>query len=987
MIFRICFLISLFWTQINPAFAKKPPLDSLLSISSSQSGLDRLVTQNLIVRHYDLDDGGTLALCDSIFKEADRLGEYLQGIDAQLTKGHIYYEMRAFDLAMETYKKIKDYTVKHQVEEKYYDTYGAIIGVFEVWNQPDSAMFYSKYNLKYWAQHDTVEYVYALNRLSYHYGMYEFPLKKYDIQKRLLSIGRIRNDSSVIAAAYTQIACLLGNQLDDAGAEEFYQKAIYFNELTGNKSQMIIALCNYGIFVKKRGDYRKADSLQRAALQQIDNSLSDWNQSYFRCHIHHNLASLYRVQGIWDSTIVQGRKSLIFADNGYHVKVMAGTKAEMLFAFAELGLLDSAQVYKDALFQLISRKTNPKQYKVGLEGSVRLLEKQSKFQEALEAYKGFTKLQDSLNSVVQGQQLEFKTATFKMKEKDLDIDKLTFEKNRSNAFRNLFLILLLAFIVVATSLIYTYYFRARKNKQLLINSQEIEQLKSRFFANISHELRTPLTLILGPTESLLSRAKPEDKGLLLLIKTHSLRLKKLVNQVLELTKIEAGKLKLQVAQQNVLPYLNGWVYSFKSQAEDKNIKLTVRSKEDSLPFFFQRDYLEHIINNLVHNAIKFSSQGGSIDVSAGYSPDTKEVLIEIQDNGIGISQEDLPYIFDRFYQVKNAASPLYEGTGIGLALTKELVELHGGEIQVKSKHELGTTFFLRFPTGSENFSPDQIINLSDKASPDFTAGEEIYQNDPEEDSGVPIILIVEDQDEVRAYLSSELSRSFRIITASNGAEGVEIAKNQVPDLILSDLMMPVMGGLEFAGIMKNDPATDHIPFVMLTARGETADIIEALETKVDSYLTKPFNPAELTLRINNLIQLKQNIREKYAAAGEEIIQEPGYSPKEVQFLAAIDTVLEDNLVNEQLDVNLLADAIHLSRSQLFRKLRSITGESPSGYIRKFRLEKARNLLQNEYVTVAEVSFLVGFNSPSYFSKCFSDQFGTSPGMYTRSKIK
>ncbi len=750
---------------------------------------------------------------------------------------------------------------------------------------------------------------------------------------------------------------------------------------------MIIALSNYGIFVKKRGDYRKADSLQRASLQQLDNSLSNWHESYFRCHIHHNLASLYRAQGFWDSTIVQGRKSLFFAENGYHVKVMAGTKAEMLIAFTSLGLLDSAQVYKDALFQLISRKTNPKQYKVGLEGAVTLLEKQGKFKEALEAYKGFTKLQDSLNSVVQSQQLEFRTATFKMKEKDLDIDKLTFEKNRSDAYKNLFLILLLAFIVVATSLIYTYYFRARKNKQLLINSQEIEQLKSRFFANISHELRTPLTLILGPTESLLSRANAEDKGLLLLIKTHSLRLKKLVNQVLELTKIEAGKLTLRVSQQNILPYLRGWVYAFKSQADNKNVQLTVASKEDSLDFFFQKDYLEHIINNLIHNAIKFSSQGGRIELFAAYTDDKKEVIIEVRDEGIGISEEDLPHIFDRFYQVETTGSPLYEGTGIGLSLTKELVELHLGTIKVNSVPGQGTNFHIRFPSSSEGFAPEQITQASWQIKLADESKEEACQNDPQESQALPLILIVEDQDEVRAYLSSELSRSFRIITAGNGEEGIEIAKSQIPDLILSDLMMPVMGGLEFAEIMKNDPATDHIPFIMLTARDETQDIIEALESKVDSYLTKPFNPAELTLRITNLIQLKQNIRKKYTSAGIEIIQEPGYSPKEVQFLSDIDSILEENLTNEQLDVNLLADAVHLSRSQLFRKLRSITGESPSGYIRKFRLEKARNLLQNEYVTVAEVSFLVGFNSPSYFSKCFSDHFGTSPGMYIKSKAK
>lgn len=989
MKFRVCFLISLLWIQINPTSAQIPPLDSLLNAASSQSGPERLVTQNLIVRYHDLPDGGSIVLCDTIFQVADRLGEYLEGVEAQLTKGHIYFEEREFELALITYKKIKNYIVSHKIEQQYHEAFGAIAGVFEAWNQPDSALYYAGFNIDYWAEHDSTELAFSLKRMSYYYSLYELPLKSYQTEQRLLEIGRARNDSSIIASAYSQIASLLGYQLDDNEAEKYYHKAIDYNTNQESQQELVIVLSNYGIFNKKRGRYEKADSLQRAALSEIDSTINNWNLAYFKSHIYHNLSALFRAQNMWDSTLYYGRKSLTFTETGYHTKVIASTSAEMVIAFSELGILDSAQIYHDRVFELIRRKINPKQYKVGLEGRAIFLEKKGDFKGAHQAYRQFSELDDSLKAIQQGHQLTFSMESFKMKERDLAIDRLTLEKQSADNLRNLLLVLFLSFITVSIVWIYTYYFRAKKNKQLLLKTQEIEQLKSKFFANISHELRTPLTLILGPTETLLSKASAEDKGLLMLIKTHSLRLKKLVNQVLELTKIEAGKMKLKVREENILPYLKGWVYSFKSQAETKSVILQVSSPEQSLSFYFQKDYLEHIVNNLVHNAIKFSSEGSTVRVTALRSKDQQEIIITVTDRGIGIPSEALPFIFDRFYQVENPNNPFYEGTGIGLSLTKELVELHGGTIEVSSTPGFGTKFTLTFSAGFEHFSKDQIreplpysqqIDLgSEEISPDGFIVSEKDQR--------ALVLIVEDQEEVRSYLKSELSATFQIITAENGQQGLEIARNRVPDLILSDMMMPVMDGLELANILKNDPITDHIPMIMLTARGETEDILEALESKVDSYLTKPFNPSELTLRISNLIQLKKNIGKQYSSNGHQIVEESGYSPKEAQFLATIEAVLEEHLANEQLDVNLLADAMNLSRSQLFRKLRSISGESPSSYIRDFRLEKAKLLLQNEYLTVAEVSFLVGFNSPSYFSKCFSDKFGKSPGKLIRSRTE
>lgn len=454
MVFRICFLISLFWIQINPIFAKKPPLDSLQRAASSQSGLEKLETQNQIVRYYDLPDQGSLALCDTIFLVADSIGEYLQGSKAQLTKGHIYFEMREFELALETYKRVKNYIVKHHIDRQYHEAFGAIAGVFEAWNQPDSALYYSGYNLAYWAKQDSAELAFSLKRMSYYYSLYEFPLKAYQTEQRLLEIGRAINDSAIIASAYSQIASLLGFQLDDEEAVKYYQKAITYNKALKSQQELVIVLSNYGIFNKKRGNYGKADSLQRAALAEIDTSINNWNLAYFQSHIYHNLSALFRAQSKWDSTLYYGRKSLFYTELGYHTKVIAATSAEMVIAFSELGMLDSAQVYQDLVFEFVSRKLNPKQYKVGMEGKAIFLEKQGKFREAYHAYKEYNTLDDSLNMILQGYQLAFSLESFKMKEKDLAIDRLTVEKQSADNFRNTLLVLFFSFISIALSLIH-----------------------------------------------------------------------------------------------------------------------------------------------------------------------------------------------------------------------------------------------------------------------------------------------------------------------------------------------------------------------------------------------------------------------------------------------------------------------------------------------------------------------------------------------------
>jgi signal transduction histidine kinase/ligand-binding sensor domain-containing protein/DNA-binding response OmpR family regulator len=544
--------------------------------------------------------------------------------------------------------------------------------------------------------------------------------------------------------------------------------------------------------------------------------------------------------------------------------------------------------------------------------------------------------------------------------------------------------------------------------------KELDHLKSSFFANISHEFRTPLTLILGPLQGMLSKTKdPESKKEFGIMQRSALRLQRLIDQLLSLAKLEAGQMKLQASENNIVRLVKSYLQQFESLAIQKGIDLTFRSKEEEIPVFVDPDKLEKVLYNLLSNAFKFTGDGGRIVVEVGSrqsavsssqfavpshqfttSPLHQFITITISDTGSGIPPDKLPYIFDRFYQADDANSRRYEGTGIGLALTKELVELHHGTIKVESEVGKGTAFFVNLPLGKKHLKTEEISNIEHPTSNIQHPASSIqhpvssirYQLEK------PALLIVEDNADLRDYIHEYLIDSYQVIEAADGKEGLEQAIEKIPDLIISDVMMPKMDGFELCARLKTDERTSHIPVILLTARAGMESKIEGLETGADDFITKPFEIEELLVRIKNLIEQRRKLRERFLKNADKIglsrlieLPESGMASMDQKFLQKATGIVEKHLENPGFSVDLFINEMAVSQVQLYRKLKAIVNMSGNEFIRFIRLSHAARMIIQKSGNITQIAYAVGFNNPSYFAECFKKQFGILPSEYPSGK--
>ena len=530
--------------------------------------------------------------------------------------------------------------------------------------------------------------------------------------------------------------------------------------------------------------------------------------------------------------------------------------------------------------------------------------------------------------------------------------------------------------------------------------KELDSLKSTFFANISHEFRTPLTLILGPVQQAMESVPASEpieevkdipvKGRHLeVVRRNALRLQNLVDQLLDLSKLDNGKMRLQVSQGPLVQFIRNLVFSFESLAERKRIHLQTSFPPELEDAFFDRDKWEKILVNLLSNAFKFTPENGTIGVevescSAG-------LRVRISDSGKGMDAGEINKIFDRFYQVEGTEA---RGTGIGLSLVKELVELHRGQISVESAKGKGTTFKVSLPVARDAFDESAITTSSvsshDGYLPVFVDAE--HQVDgmaatsppPLGEAGRGRLLIVEDNPDLRSFISETMQGGYQILTAENGKTGLEKAIEKTPDLIISDVMMPIMDGFEMCGFLKKDERTSHIPVILLTAKAGQQHKVAGLETGADAYLTKPFDEKELLVRARNLVEQRRKLRERFAGVGH-LGSVRRLAPSEVavtstdqRFLEKVTAAIEENMDNEFFSVEDLASAVAFSRSQLHRKLKALVGKSPNELIREFRLARAKELLEKGHGNVSEVAMEVGYSSLSYFTRSFKAAFGVAP---------
>jgi signal transduction histidine kinase/DNA-binding response OmpR family regulator len=517
--------------------------------------------------------------------------------------------------------------------------------------------------------------------------------------------------------------------------------------------------------------------------------------------------------------------------------------------------------------------------------------------------------------------------------------------------------------------------------------KELNEFKARFYTNITHEFRTPLTVIMGMNENIRGHLKEKE-----LIQRNSANLLRLINQLLDLSKVEAGNMVLHKVHQDIIVYLQYLTESFYSNAAQKNIRLVFHSEEKSVSMDYDEAIVQQIVYNLLSNALKFTPEGGKVIFHASKIEEQGQPLLKLKfkDTGKGIPPEYIEHIFDRFYQVNDADSRQAEGTGIGLALTKELVELLNGRVEVESELEGGTEFVLYLPietkvTTTSDISGKLPVQLPMEA-PTNTAAE---ANHPEEASDValsdfPELLIIEDNQDIITYFKTILDGQYIFHTAKNGVLGIEKAFETIPDIIISDVMMPEKNGYEVCEALKQDERTSHIPIILLTAKSTQEDKVQGLKYGADAYLVKPFDKQELIIRLEKLVQMRQQLQLRYANAsgpveGEE---EASLSLEEV-FLQKLHEHLHNNLSNAEFGVPQLAAAALLSQMQLYRKLKALTGKTPSMFIRSYRLQQGLTLLKRGELNVSEVAYEVGFTDPNYFSRTFQKEFKRNPSSFLK----
>ena len=520
--------------------------------------------------------------------------------------------------------------------------------------------------------------------------------------------------------------------------------------------------------------------------------------------------------------------------------------------------------------------------------------------------------------------------------------------------------------------------------------QEMDEMKSRFFANISHEFRTPLTLILGPLETLVSKISDRElRKSLRLMRRNALRLQRLINQLLDLSKLQAGRMALRAQRMDLVAFTRTLVQSFASLAERKRIRLSFSTGEKTLAVYADRDKLEKILSNLLSNALKFTPENGrvAVQVSRSAADGDEWAEIAVRDSGPGIEREHLEKIFERFYQVDDSGRREQEGTGIGLALARELVDLHRGRILVDSEPGAGATFFVRLPLGRAHLEPHEVI----EGEPAEEIGAEIAGGDSEPQEEVapskpapkdaPLLLLVEDNPDVRLYMRGRLQDRYRIIEAEDGIVGFERALAEIPDLIISDVMMPHLDGFALCRKLKTDPRTCHIPVILLTARASGGSKIEGLETGADDYVTKPFNADELRVRVKNLIEQRRRLRERFQREFILKPREEAVSSADDRFLCRAMEVVEAHLDDAGFSAEQFARELGLSATHLYRRLKALTGYSATEFVRMVRLKRAAYLIERGRGNMAEIAYEVGFNNPSYFAARFREVYGVSPSEY------
>ena len=835
-------------------------------------------------------------------------------------------------------------------------------------------------------------------------NQYQLALEYLDEARRLI----IKTDNQEkLSRIYSKLGGIYNSQKQFEKALEYHQKSLEINKEMDFKLGMSVNYNNIGNVFLDLGQLSNATENYLRSLE-IKKEIND----------DLGLASSLNNLGLIFSDKKQFEKALEYHNEALAKYIELGDKPSIAMCMTNIAndylltgnmnlAVEFAQKGLKQSEDINLKRIQTENYRILSEAFAGLYQ----FKKAYQFQKLYKIYNDSIVSVEVVRQITEMESKFEVEKKEKEIALLSAEKEKhelqietQKLQRNMMIGLTALVLIVLGILILNFRNKQKLNTKL----KELNQTKSRFFANISHEFRTPLTLLLGPIEKLMNSATQENKELVGMMHRNATRLLFLDNQLLDLSKLEAGKLNLKVSQSEISHSLKGMVMSFQSLAEKKELHFKYIFPEQKILAFFDQDKLEKIVYNLLSNAIKYTPVKGQVIFELSLISDKRKkellprfrktsgqiICIKVSDSGLGIAKEHIDHIFDRFYQVDSRQNRNFEGTGLGLSLSKELVELHHGKISVESELGKGTTFKVYLPTDKKAYKSFELFEdqemISDLSiSPDniHTESKSIRStvNQPsnsmvsEEDSIQ--VLLVEDNPDMRLYIRDCLNSQFKILEASDGESGFETATAEIPDIIISDLMMPKIDGIELCNLLKNDERTSHIPIILLTALSSVEDRILGLETGADDYIAKPFNRNELIARVKNLTEQRKLLRERFRKEVKIQPKDIAITSADEKFLNNLISFIENNIADPDLNVDSLIEQINLSRSQLHRKLKALTGLSTTEFIRIIRLKRAAQLLEQHHGTIAETVYAVGFNSLSYFSKCFQKQFNMTPKEY------
>ncbi|MEO9965415.1 MAG: tetratricopeptide repeat protein [Reichenbachiella sp.] len=838
--------------------------------------------------------------------------------------------------------------------------------------------------------------------------------------KQALKLSQSEKNAIWQAKTHNNLGNIYLDKHDFLAALDHYQKS---RELYEEHSlELAMVLRNIGLVYYRTDDYRKSFEYCQQALELSDQH-SDLS---LKSHILQLMGIVQRALGNFDQVLPYYLESLRIVESlnetrktsqlqsnignfyfdlkdyrsamqyylkALEVQIQTDNKTDQCYTLVAIGnthmQLNEIELAKKRTHeaQILAKKIGiPLIYMDASEILSEIYAHQNDYKSALHYYVEFKNISDSLFNEQKTGQLAEMAARFESQQKEKEINLLSAQNEinqlkitKGENLRNYLTLVSLFVIIIALILYSRYKIKTKANKKL----EELDEIKTHFFTNVSHEFRTPLTLILGPLERLIHKESHGSKKVLYkMMHNNAARLLELVNQLLDLSKLDAGSMKLNLSKANINTFIASLSHSFWSLAEQKEINLNIEISQEESIISFDRDKLHKVIYNLLSNAIKFTPKGGQVSITAGQLGEDYQIVVA--DNGIGIPKNKIKQLFERFSQVNLDHS--IGGTGIGLALTKELVALHQGNIEVDSEENIGTSFKVTVPIWDqavvESKTITSIAETITLKNPDSdTLNQKCFSVERES------ILVVDDNNDVRRYVKSIFQDEYDLFEAMNGKEGLTIAHEKLPDLIVSDLMMPEMNGIEFCQKIKTDELTSHIPVILLTAKADLDSKILGLKTGADDYVLKPFKEEELKVRALNLITQRKTLRERF---GDMIFLEPSsisITPPDKEFIEKVQTIVEQNISNLDFTVEQFQREAGMSRMQLHRKLKALVNSSASEFIRNQRLKRASQLLESEALNISEVAYASGFNNVSYFAKCFREKFALPPSEYVANPEK